>query len=97
MNHYIADLLIKLGHPMPNKPQRSPHRRKPINYGSKVQMAPEEDTSKPLNEADVRRVQQIVGALLWIGRAVNNRLLVSLSAIGSQQASTTKATNRTIH
>ena len=27
-----------------------------------------------------------VGALLWIGRAVNNKLRVALSAIGYQQA-----------
>ena len=46
-------------------------------------MAPEEDTTKPLNEADVQRVQQIVGALLLIGRAVNNKLLVAQSEIGS--------------
>ena len=34
----------------------------------------------------------IVGALLWIGRAVNNKLLVALSAIGSQQAAATEDT-----
>ena len=42
-------------------------------------------------------MHKIVGALLWIGRAVNNKLLVALSAIGSQQASATEATNRAIH
>jgi hypothetical protein len=45
----------------------------------------------------VKRVQKIVGALLWIGRAVNNKLLVALSAIGSQQASATENTNKAIH
>ena len=60
-------------------------------------MAPEEDTSKPLNDAGVRHVQQIVGALLWIGWAMNSKLLVALSTIGSQQASATKATNWAIH
>ena len=39
----------------------------------------------------------IVGALLWIGRAVNNNMLVALSAISSQQASATKETNNVIH
>ena len=82
---------------MPKKPQRSPHRCKPINYGSKVQLTPEADTSKPLDSVGIRRVQKIVGALLWIGRAVNNKLLVALSAIGSQQASATEATNKAIH
>ena len=86
-----------MGHPRPKKLQFSPHMCKPINYGSKVQMAPESDTFKPLNAAGIWRVQKIVGALLWIGKAVNNKLLVALSIIGSQQASATEATNKAIH
>ena len=65
--------------------------------GSKTQLSPEEDTSKPLNDAGIRRVQTIVGALLWIGRAVKNKLLVALSEIGSQQASSTEDINKEIH
>ena len=38
-----------------------------------------------------------MGALLWIFRDVNNKLLVSLSAIGSQKASATEDTNKAIH
>ena len=34
----------------------------------------------------------ILGALLWIGRAVKNKLYVALSAIGSQQAAATEDT-----
>ena len=97
MKNYITNLLIALNHPMPKKPQLSPHRCKEIKYGSKVQHALEEDTSSPLDPAGIQRVQQIVGALLWIGRAVNNKLLVALSAIGSQQASATMSTNDAIH
>ena len=37
-----------------------------------------------------------MGELLCIGRAVNNKLLVSLSVIGSQQASATEDTNKVI-
>ena len=33
-----------------------------------------------------------MGALLYVGRAVNNKLLVALSAIGSQQAEATEDT-----
>ena len=82
---------------MPSKPQLSPHKCREVKYGSKTQLAPEEDTSKPLNDAGIRWVQKIVGALLWIGRAVNNKLLVALSAIGSQQASAIEDTNKAIH
>ena len=82
---------------MPRKPQLSPHKWRKVKYGSKTQLSPEEDTSKLLNDAGIRWVQKIVGALLWIGRAVNNTLLVALSAIGSQQASATEDTHKAIH
>ena len=38
----------------------------------------------------------IVGALLYYARTVDNKLLVGLSAIGSQQASATQRTNEVI-
>ena len=75
--------------PHVKKPQLSPHKFKTVNYGSRIQMAQEADASKPLNESGIPRVQQVLGALLWVGQAVNNKLLVALSAIGSQQASAT--------
>ena len=37
-----------------------------------------------------------MGALLYIGRSVNNKLLVSLSAIGDQQATATEETKDAI-
>ena len=95
--NYIADLLLKLGHSMPKKLQLSPHKCKTVNYGIRIQMAQEEDAYKTLNDAGIRHVQQVVGALLWVGRAVSNKLLVALSAIGSQHASATEETNKAIH
>ena len=97
MKNYIANLLVALNHPAPKKPQLSPHQCREIKYGSKVQHAHEEDTSAPLDPSGIQRVQKIVGSLLWIGRAVNNKLLVALSAIGYQQASATESKNDTIH
>ena len=41
--------------------------------------------------------KHIIEALLWIGRAVNNKLLVALNAIGSQQALATIDTNKAIY
>ena len=38
-----------------------------------------------------------MGALLWIGHTVNNKLLISLSAIWSQQSSATEDINKAIH
>ena len=60
-------------------------------------MSPEADNSKPLNNNSIRRVQQVVGALLWVGRPINNKLLVALIAIVSQQESATEETNKAIN
>ena len=62
-------------------------------YGAKEQLAPEDDTTPPLDSQDTKHNQGIVGALLYYARAVDNKLLVGLSAIGSQQAATTQRTN----
>ena len=51
-------------------------------YGSKVQQAPEEDLSPALDEKVFLQVKRIFGALLYYARAVNNKLIVALSAIG---------------
>ena len=82
---------------MPCKPQLPPQKCREVKYVSNTQLSPEEDISKPLNDAGIHWFQTIVGALIWTGRAVNNKLLVALSAIGSQQASATKDTNKAIH
>ena len=96
MDGYIQDLLFKEGHKPPKKPQQSPHCHREIVYGAKQQLAPEDDLSPPLDEAGVTRVQRIVGALLYYGRAVDNKLLPALSAIGAQQAAATENTNKAV-
>ena len=45
-----------------------------------------------LNEKGINRIQGIVGALLYVGWAVNKKLLVALSAISDQQAAATEDT-----
>ena len=60
-------------------------------------MAHIEDTSPPLDEAGIKRTQAIVGDFLFYGRAVNNKLLVTLNSIGTQQAEATYATNEAVN
>jgi len=43
-----------------------------------------------------QEVQGIAGALLWYTCAVDNKLLVILSAIGSQQSANTEATTAAV-
>ena len=77
-------------------PQLSPHKHREVIYGAKEQLAPEYDTTPSLDSQGKKRVQGIVGALLYYVRAVDNKLLVGLSAILSQQAAATQRTNESI-
>ena len=83
------ELRKKYGHLTPKKPQYSPHKHRPIDYGSKQQIVQPTDTIPPLYYKGIKRVKGIVGGLLYVGIAVNNKLLVALSAIGVQQAAAT--------
>ena len=66
-------------------------------YGAKEKLTPEDDNTPPLDSQGTKRVQGIVGALLYYARAVNNELLVSISDIASQQAAATQRTNDAIN
>ena len=69
----------------------------PIAYGTKAQLTPKADTSEPLDDHRKRQVQEIVGSLLYYARAVDNKLLVALSAIATRQACATLATEQAVH
>jgi hypothetical protein len=97
MPGYIDNLLIKFKHPRPSKPRLSPHACLPIAYGAKTQFAPDNDASALLSEVRKRRIQEIVCSLLYYARAVDNKLLVGLSAIASRQAQATVATEQAVH
>ncbi len=81
MPGYIKNLLIKFKHPRPTKPLLSPHKCLPISYGAKAQVTPDADTSELLDKHRKCHIQEIVGSLLYYARAVDNKLLVALSAI----------------
>jgi len=97
MPGYIETLLIKFKHPRPSKPRLSPYKCLPISYGAKSQLTPEADASELLNEHHKRRIQEIVGSLLYYAQAVDNKLLVALSAIAARQAYATVATEQAVH
>ena len=65
MDGYIVKVLLKYGNPIPKKPQLSPHKHCEVIYGAKEQISPEDDTTPPLDIQGTKRVQGIVGALLY--------------------------------
>jgi hypothetical protein len=93
MDGYINEVLIKFDHQRPKKPQQSPHKHRKIIYGAEAQLQNIEiDTSPPLDATGIKRVQAIVGCLLYYARACDNKLLCTLSTISTQQASATQNT-----
>ena len=78
------------------KPQYSPRKHRPIDYAATRQLVKPTDTSPLLNQKGIKRIQGIFGALLYVVRAVNNKLLVVLSAIGAQKAAETEDTGAAI-
>ena len=96
MDNYIANLRVKYDHPDPRNPQHSLYKHAPIIYGAKFQYSAKDDNSSPLDTDGVLCVQSIVGTLMFYGRAVDNKILVSLIEIGQHQAASTQATNGAI-
>jgi len=96
MPGYIERALQRFLHPKPTRPQDSPHTFKRPEYGAKSQYAEPEDTTPALDLADQKRVQEVIGVLLFYARAVDNTLLVALSSIATQQAKGTRATMNAI-
>ena len=81
MPGYIDNLLIKFKHPHPHKPRLSPYKCLPISYGTKMQLTPESDTSAILDGKHKHQLQEFFGSLLNYAHALDNKLLVALSAL----------------
>ena len=94
MENQIRKLLLRYGHPAPHKPQRSPHQHREIIYGASIQKPLEEDTSPSLDASGIKRIQVIVGTVLYHALEVNNKLLTTLSSIGSEKSNATQAINK---
>ena len=97
MPGYIENLLIKFKHPHSIKPRLSPYKCLPISCGAKAQLTPEADASGLLDEHRKCHIQKIVGSLLYYAQAVDNKLLVALSAIAARQSYATVATEQAVH
>jgi hypothetical protein len=93
MKGYITEVRARYGHPTPTKPVHSPHLHREIIYGAKEQYATTDiDTTPPLDTAGIKWCQGVIGSLLFYARAVDNKLLMTISAIGASQASATENT-----
>jgi hypothetical protein len=97
MQDCISLLLLKYKHPQPAKPWLTPYKCLPIAYGSKLHITPDPNASELLDANCECCVQEIVGSLLYYAGAVNNKLLMALSANAACQAKATIATEQVVN
>jgi hypothetical protein len=91
MPKYVENALQRFEHNLA-KAEHSPHLWITPHYGKATQLTSPPDKSEPLSPADLKLVQQIVGVFLYCAQALDNTMLVALSAITSAQAKGTQAT-----
>lgn len=96
MPGYIERALQRFQHPIPDRPQHAPHAWTKPNYGAKIQYSPETDDTPPLDAKDTKRVQEILGTLLYYARAVDSTMLAAIGTLASQQANGTEAAMRAL-
>ena len=93
MPGYVITALQRFRHQLKNTRQSSPHHHVPPTYGARVQFAEPEDDTPVLPEERLKLIQQVVGVFLYYAIAIDNKILVALSNIGSEQS---KATSKTM-
>mmetsp|Transcript_26336 Transcript_26336/g.37409 ORF Transcript_26336/g.37409 Transcript_26336/m.37409 type:complete len:201 (-) Transcript_26336:56-658(-) len=59
-------------------------------YRAKIQYTNNEDTSPALDATDTKRVQGVLGTLLFYGRAIDSTILPAIGSIATQQSNPTR-------
>jgi hypothetical protein len=90
MPGYIRKKLQEYNHDIPK--QHWPYSPKPKQFGSEAQAPLPTDESPKLDAKGIKRIQQIVGSILYYARAVDMTVLAALGTITIKQ---TKATQKT--
>jgi hypothetical protein len=92
MPGYIKAALYKYQHPVPARPEHSPHTWNPPIYGAKTQFVSEPTPSPALSDKDVSKLQQLTGTLLYYTRAVDPPLIMPINVLASEQSNATDVT-----
>jgi hypothetical protein len=90
MSKYTLKALLKFRHPTPLSPQHQPYKHILIHYGAKFQRV-DIYTSNKLSSDTIKSIQDIIGTLLYCGRAVDPTLLTALGSIAAHQTNGTTA------
>jgi len=97
MPGYINKLLHKMQHPLPTQPVHSPYKWSPPQYGSTIQTPVQDPQGVPVTAEQKRKIQSIIGSLLYYARAVDPTLLPAINTIAMQQSIATEETMQAAH
>ena len=89
MPGYVQSALSKLGHTSKAHLTHSAIVFKPMNY-AKALLVPDEDTSRLLTPAEVKRLQTILGIFLYYARIIDCTILPAVSILSTKQANPTE-------
>jgi hypothetical protein len=92
MPKYVMKQLTRYAHPAPLKPQHCPFAPNPVTYGKDNQAPNPTDDSPLLDDAGKKRIQQVVGSILYYAQAVDPTM--ALSNIATQQSTPTEHTKK---
>ena len=81
MKGYIKKVRKKYQHEMPARPENQPHKHSIPNYGAKVQLTESKDKSNTLGPQDTKRLQKIIGLLLFYVHGVDVKLILTLNEL----------------
>ncbi len=96
MPGYVDKLLARFEHKPPSKPQHSPYAAQPRPFGRDAQKTVEHNNLPVLPPDRIKRIQQIIGTIMYYARAVDLTTLVALSSIASEQTSATADTEKRV-
>jgi hypothetical protein len=92
MVKYTLKNLKKYNHEKLRKPTDCPYEPYPKKYRTECQNITPKEPLPSLNKVGLKFVQQVVGSFLYLGRAINNTILMALNAIANEQANPTERT-----
>ena len=81
MPEYVGKALDIIQHPKPKRPQYASHRYTVPTYVKRLQMAPGHDNSNLLDKKFTKRIQSIVGTIIYYARSVDPKMLRLINEI----------------
>jgi hypothetical protein len=72
-------------HPMPTKCQLSAHKYCKVVFGQTTRLTHVDPYSPHLSAEGIKRIQGIIGTFLYYARAVDNKLIATLSTLSSNR------------